>query len=135
LISTRLLDTNAVSDEMYDHPKVKARMAAQAGPVVTSIIVVGEIRYGLARLPAGKRRTDLEVKAARILSILPIEPITEQVADTYGRIKYDLEARGLPLNDNDLWTAATALALGAVLVTRDTDFAQVPGLQVEDWTQ
>jgi tRNA(fMet)-specific endonuclease VapC len=45
-----------------------------------------------------------------------------------------LDKQGLVLGDNDLWIAATALNLGAVLVTRDRDFRHVPGLTVEDWT-
>jgi predicted nucleic acid-binding protein len=38
------------------------------------------------------------------------------------------------LDENDLWIAATALALDAVLVTRDSDFQQIEGLSVNDWT-
>jgi predicted nucleic acid-binding protein len=39
------------------------------------------------------------------------------------------------MDDNDLWIAATALHLGAILVSRDKMFAYVPGLQVVDWNQ
>ena len=38
------------------------------------------------------------------------------------------------MSDNDLWIAAAALVLGAVLVTNDQGFKHVPGLTVEDWT-
>jgi tRNA(fMet)-specific endonuclease VapC len=127
-----LLDTNAVSDLMRDHPQVKARISAHAGPIGTTAIVVGEIRYGLDRLPAGKKRLDLEARAQTILAALVIEPVTEQVADTYGRLKASLERQGLSLDYNDLWIAATAIAQGSLLITRDQGFSQVAGLQVED---
>jgi len=39
------------------------------------------------------------------------------------------------LDENDLWIAATARALGAIVVTTDSDFQRVSGLQIEDWTQ
>ena len=39
------------------------------------------------------------------------------------------------MDENDLWIAATALALGATLVTRDSDFSGTPGLVIEDWTK
>jgi predicted nucleic acid-binding protein len=129
-----VLDTNAVSDLMRDHPQLKARVASASGPLVTSVVVRGEIRYGLDRLPAGKKRTALEARAQTILAALPCEPITEQVAEVYGRLKASLDSRGLALQDNDLWIAATALTLSAVLVSRDRAFASIPGLQVEDWT-
>ena len=58
-----LLDTNGVSDLMRDHPRVKARIATHPHPIATSVVAVGEIRYGLDRLPLGKKRTDLEARA------------------------------------------------------------------------
>ncbi len=61
--SLYLLDTNAVSDVMADHPRVKSRLSKQSGQIVTCAIVRGEIRYGLERLPFSKRRTKLEAKA------------------------------------------------------------------------
>jgi len=129
-----LLDTNAVSDLMRDHPQLKAQIGKHADPIATSVVVVGEIRYGLDRLPTGKKRTDLEARAQNILSALRIELVSEQIADAYGRLKASLESQGLNLDDNDLWIAASALTNGDVLVTRDKLFAQVPGLQVEDWS-
>jgi predicted nucleic acid-binding protein len=44
------------------------------------------------------------------------------------------ERKGLSLSANDLWIAATALALGAKLVTRDSDYAKIEGLPTENWT-
>jgi predicted nucleic acid-binding protein len=38
------------------------------------------------------------------------------------------------MDENDLWIAATALALNATLVTRDADFGGIAGLVMEDWT-
>ena len=100
-----LLDTNAVSDLMRDLAPIKARIAKYTDPVVTRVVVVGEIRYGLDRLPAGKKRTDLEARAQHILASLRIEPHTEQIAYAYGRLKATLESQGLNLDDNDLWIA------------------------------
>jgi tRNA(fMet)-specific endonuclease VapC len=130
-----LLDTNAISDIMMDHPRIKIQVAAHSGHYATSAIARGEIRYGLERLPIGKRRTTLEQKAAAVLAAMPCEPVTESAADTYGVIRRETEAKGVTLGDNDLWIAATALTLGAIVVSRDQGFRHVPGLLVEDWTQ
>lgn len=132
--SLYLLDTNTVSAVMADHPKVKARLSTQPARMVTCAIVWGEIRYGLERLPPGKRRANLETKANAVFAALPVEPITAAAADIYGTIRRRLELMGHNVSDNDLWIAAAALALGAVLVSNDQVFSHVPGLATEDWT-
>jgi predicted nucleic acid-binding protein len=129
-----ILDTNAISDLMRDHPQLKSHISQYPDLIATSVAAVGEVRYGLSRLPIGKKRNDLEARAQSILSALRIEPITEPVADSYGRLKATLESQGLNADDNDLWIAATALTTGALVVTRDHVFSQVPSLQVADWS-
>jgi tRNA(fMet)-specific endonuclease VapC len=133
---TYLLDTNAFSDLMRKHAKLDARMASlsQAERVVICTIVCGEIRFGLEQLPQGRRRQDLENQAAPLLAIIPCESIPEAAGDHYARIKLTRQRKGLTLDENDLWIAATAVALDAVLVSRDSDFQQIEGLKVDDWT-
>jgi predicted nucleic acid-binding protein len=133
-MAAALLDTNAISDLMRDHPNVKARVGNHPDPVLTSVVVLGELRYGLSRLPPGKKRTDLEARAQTILAAFRVEPVSEGVADVYGRLKASLESQGLTPGDNDLWIAATALVHPALVVSRDHIFSKIPGLQVEDWT-
>ena len=133
-MAVALLETNAVSDLMRDQAQIKARATAFAGQIITCSIVRGEIRFGIDRMAAGKKKNDLEKRALVVFTSIRCEPITPQIADIYGPIRASLEAKGLPLDDNDLWIAASALSLGAILVTRDQVFGQVPGLMVEDWT-
>jgi predicted nucleic acid-binding protein len=121
-MAVALLDTNAISDLMRDHPQIKARIATHADPIVSSVVAVGEIYYGLERLPAGKKRSDLEARAHVILAALRIELISEPIAKAYGQLKASLEAKGLVLGDNDLWIAATAINFGHTLVTRSILF-------------
>jgi hypothetical protein len=63
-----LLDTNAFSDVMVDDPRVRTRMAAlkPSDQVVACTIVKGEIFFGIKRLAPGKRRDDLEARAAKV---------------------------------------------------------------------
>ncbi len=113
-----------------------ARLARIAPTERISIcsIVRGEIQYGIQRLPEGKRKEELKAKAAKFFAILPCEPVPQAAGDQYARVKTDRERRGLGLDENDLWIAATTLALGAVLVSRDSDFKGIEGLQIDDWT-
>jgi len=98
--------------------------------VVTCTIVRGEILFGIARLPAGKRRTELEGTGRQFLAAFRCEPVPEQAGDFYAAVKLARQKRGLSLDENDLWVAATALALAATLVSRDSDFGRIEGLPV-----
>jgi predicted nucleic acid-binding protein len=131
-----LLDTNAFSDLMRDHPKIDARLTSLAATdqVVICSIVRGEIRYGIERLPNSKRRRDLDTKATRLFAVISCEPVPEAAGDQYANVKLSRQQKGLALDENDLWIAATALTIGATLVSRDSDFQQISGLTVEDWT-
>jgi len=78
----------------------------------------------------GRRRTELEAKAGSLLAVLPCESIPPGAGDRYSHVKISQQRRGLPLDENDLWIAATALALDATLVSRDNDFQAVDRLRV-----
>lgn len=131
-----LLDTNAFSDLMREHPTIQGRVAAlpDQDRVIICHVVRGEILYGIVRLPEGKRRADLMSKAHKLFASLPCEAVSETAGDYYANVKFASYSKGLTLDENDLWIAATALASGSVLVTRDRDFQAVDGLTVIDWT-
>ena len=62
-------------------------------------------------------------------------PFDDAAAEIYGRIRADLESRGMPIGPNDTMIAAIALANGFTVATHNTaEFGRVSGLQVEDWT-
>lgn len=127
-----LLDTNAVSDLMRAHTRIENWISGLDADdlVVTCTIVRGETLFGIARLPEGRRRSELEETCGEVFSAMSCEPITERAADFYASVKLSRQQKGLALDENDLWIAATALALGATLVSRDRDFAGIRGLSV-----
>ena len=131
-----LLDTNAFSDLMRKHSRVEGRMSSL--PVVDRVVICpvvrGEILYGIEQLPQSRRRQNLERQAAPLFAIIPCEPIPEGAGDHYARIKLTRQQKGLTLDENDLWLAATAMALNSLLITRDSDFQQIGGLTANDWT-
>ena len=60
----------------------------------------------------------------------PCEPIPPAAGDLYASLKVAQQTRGVPLDENDLWIAATALAINATLVSRDSDFQRIEGIAV-----
>lgn len=100
-----------------------------------SPIVKGEILFGIRRLPAGSRRQDLEQRANELFADVQCDPIPENVADVYAQIKVAAQQRGTSFGECDLWIAATALSLDAILVASDSDYERIVelGLRLEDW--
>jgi tRNA(fMet)-specific endonuclease VapC len=78
----------------------------------------------------GSRRGELEGAGQRFLDAFQCEPVPVRAADFYASVKVERQRRGLTLDENDLWIAATAMALNAILVSRDADFIGIEGLAV-----
>jgi tRNA(fMet)-specific endonuclease VapC len=96
------------------------------------VIVAGELRYGC--LKKGSARLTERVEAVlREIKVLSLEP---EVSAHYSEIRRDLDALGIPIGQNDLWIAAQARSVEAVLVTDNEDgLRRVEGLVVENWLQ
>lgn len=132
-----LLDTNVVSELTRPRPAppVEAWFEEVADEALhLSVLTVGELRRGVERLPAGKRKEKLRYWLEHELPAWFGErllPIDSAVADTWGRLQAGAE-RTLPAIDSLL--AATALHHHLRLVTRNTaDFA-IDGLEtVNPW--
>lgn len=127
-----LLDTNIVSDLVYDPQGRTARKIAEVGAdaVATSLIVASELRFGAAKKRAPRLTSQLDeiLKGLRVLSLEP------PVDRTYAKVRAALEALGASIGANDLFIAAHALALNMILVTdNEREFRRVPGLKVENW--
>lgn len=136
-VATYLLDSSIFSLLVADNQDVRLRVTKLQFPdrVTICSVVRGEVLFGVERLPEGKRRRELARKVTDWLAALSCQSAPEVAGDHYARIKRGAERRGTPLGENDLWIAATAVALGAVLVTKDTDFDRVPELRCEDWSR
>jgi tRNA(fMet)-specific endonuclease VapC len=131
-----LLDTNMVSALMRQEATVLAHLARlpEADTLYLSVITHAEIRYGIHRMPVGRRRRSVERAYALLLPQLGrLLEVAQGVAEAYAVLKAGLESRGIILPENDLWIAATALTGDLALVTDDGHFAAVPHLRTENW--
>ena len=82
----------------------------------------------------GKRRQRLQSMANLLFVQIPCVAIPESAGDYYSSVKLDTKHKGLSLQVNDIWIAATGLALGATVVTHDSDFQAIAGLPLVDWS-
>lgn len=115
-----------------DPPHVRERLVALPLRSVTiSAVTQGELLYGLAK--RGNSAT-LGALIHEFLIRVEVLPWTAAVASTYGTLRAECAARGVTLGALDMMIAAQAVAVGAVLVTRDKAFSHVRGkLSIEDW--
>ena len=130
----RLLDTNIVS---YILKKSDAAVLQRFAKVpyerrAISVITEAELRYGLAKVPFSILAHS---QVPEFLSKISILPWDSAAAIVFGHLRAAREKIGKPIQTLDLQIAAHALALGAILVTRDAGFRDIPGLVCEDWTQ
>lgn len=127
-----VLDTSVVSTLMRGSTGITqwiSRLGSTA-QAITCPTVRGEVLFGVARLPEGKRKAALAADAEQAFRVFPTSAMPASAGEVYSQIKASCQAAGRPLDENDLWIAATAIALGATLATMDSDFDEVPGLSI-----
>ena len=127
-----LLDTNIVSDLIRNPQGKAARRIAKVGEgaICTSIIVAAEWRYGAAKSGSARLRKAVE----DLLGEIEVLPFDVPADGDYGDIRASLEIVGTPIGSNDLLIAAHARAVGAIIVTANTEeFKRVKGVKVENW--
>ena len=133
-----VIDTNVVSElwRVAPDPKVLAWMDAQVvETLVLSAITVAELRFGLAAMPQGKRRTIYRERLER--EVLPafagrVLPLDLDAAKAYGELMARARAAGLAIGNADGYIAATAASRGLMVATRDTSPFKAAGLAVID---
>jgi len=130
------LDSNIIIASMRGHrPELSERLVRAFGQyktIAVPVIVVMELRYGVARARNPIRaRATLDNFLAAPFQILPF---TEDDAERTGIIRADLARRGLTIGPFDVLIAAQALERDLTLVTNNTrEFSRVPRLKIEDW--
>jgi tRNA(fMet)-specific endonuclease VapC len=107
---------------------VEARLGEEERAI--SVITVSELLHGVRRA-TGDRRARRSAFVEHLLAGLRAIPITEPVARIHAELWAQLAARGEVIGAHDLWIAATGVAHGLGVATRNAaEFERVPGLRV-----
>lgn len=132
-----LLDSNILSEPSRPHPNgnVQSRLLTHRNHVCTAAPVLHEMRYGVARMPEGRRKQALTSYLEQVLQQpLTILPYDREAALLHAEERARLTSQGRipPFIDGQI--AAIAMVNNLTLVTRNTDdFADFTGLTVENW--
>jgi len=120
-----LLDTSAVSEVVKPKPDpavIEWLTQADEEALFLSVLTIGELEKGVAKLADGKRRTRLRAWVRRDLVTRfagRLLPVDLQIADRWGALVGTSESKGLPLPVIDSLIAATCLVHGLTAVTRN----------------
>ena len=134
---TYLLDTCVVSELVKPGPDetVVAWMARVPDEAChLSVITVGELAKGAARLPPSAKRVRLERWIGELISQYGVRiiPVDASVARRWGRLSGELSRKGITTLMGDGLIAATALVHGLKLATRNIADFKPFGVEIVD---
>ena len=135
-----VLDTNVISELMRPQPESQVLAWANGlDPEAVSMTAMNEaeILHVLARLPDGRRKQQLQQSWDLLVAELfvgRIWPFTSKAAHWYGELLWRRELLARPMATADALIAATALAHGVSLATRNVaDFAEIGLELINPW--
>jgi toxin FitB len=128
-----VLDTNVVSALMTDDQAIDPWLATvRPDELYTTVMTQAEIRYGLARLADGRRKSDLTQRADHLF-----DDISERVlvfeakaADFYGQLVASRQGAGRSLSVPDAIIASITAVNRASLATRNARDFDACGIEV-----
>ena len=130
-----LLDTCVLSEFRKPAPsaKVLAWMDEQADDsLYISVLTIGELDKGICRMPPSNRKTNLAAFVDALIARFDrrILNLDTETLRRWGEMIAALESKGRPMPVIDSLMAATALARGMTLVTRNEDDFIPAGIRV-----
>jgi predicted nucleic acid-binding protein len=130
-----VLDTNVVSEAMKPgpHPAVQAWLDEQAADTLyLSSVTLAELLFGIASLPAGRRKNALAQTLDGLLELFRdrVLAFDTDAARHYAELAVAARAAGKGFSTTDGYIAAIAAARGFSVATRDVAPFRAAGLKV-----
>ena len=130
-----VLDTNVVAEAMKTgpHPSVRAWLNDQvAETLYLSSVTLAELLFGIAALPAGKRKDMLAQALGGLVGLFRdrVLPFDTDAARRYAELAVmaKVGGRGFPIPDG--YIAAIAASRGFIVASRDTSPYEAVGVSV-----
>lgn len=130
-----MLDTNICIYAIKHKPERVLLRLQEHDPseICISSVTYAELVHGVEKSQAIERN---RVSLTLLLANIEIMNFDSLAAESYGKIRADLERAGKPIGPLDMMIAGHAKALGYVVVTNNTkEFGRVEGLKLENWAE
>ena len=129
-----LVDANVLSEPTKPAPdaRVVAWLRQHERDLAVNPIILGELEYGILLLPASRRRTRLEQWFAAGVQRLRVLDFDTTTAAAWARLLARLKKKGRAMPIKDSLIAATALAYGLTVATRNTTDFRNTGVEIEN---
>lgn len=130
-----VLDTNVVSEAMKPepHPPVRAWLNDQAAETLyLSSVTLAELLFGIAALPAGKRKDMLAQALDGLMGLFRdrVLPFDTDAARRYAELAVTAKTGGRGFPTPDGYIAAIAASRGFIVASRDTAPYEAAGVSV-----
>ena len=131
-----VLDTNVVSELMRRAPEsgvVAWVDELRPSDVLITAVTVAELMYGVARLPNGRRKWEVQARVEGVLTVElrdQILPFDARAAYHYAGIVVARERTGRPIGMADAQIAAICRTWNAGLASRHVDDFAETGIEV-----
>lgn len=125
-----LIDTSICVAAQRGH-RIEGSFLQNAPEIAVNPVVAGELYLGASLstdVAANRRKVTAFLLSPRVRML----PIGAETARFYALIKTQLQRKGRPIPDNDVWIAASAMEHGLALLTHDRHFDHVEGLLLAD---
>jgi tRNA(fMet)-specific endonuclease VapC len=139
-VTLYILDTDHISLQQRFHPAVLQRLQAlrEDDSIAVTVITVEEQIRGRLEIIRRHGASPLQLAAytafqqtLRYFATWQVLDFTQTAFDQFSALRQ----QRIRIGSQDLRIAAITFTNAAILVTRNTrDFAQVPGLVIEDWS-
>jgi predicted nucleic acid-binding protein len=133
-----ILDTNVISELtrlVPDSGVITWLDSLPAEEAAITAITAAELRYGVSRMPDGRRKTELSEAVHALINAdfrNRIEPFDVLAADQYADVVTVRERAGQPISISDAQIAAICRVLNATLATRNTSDFKGAGVNLID---
>lgn len=130
-----MLDTNICIYAIKHKPEQVFLKLQEHDPseVCISSVTYAELVHGVEKSQSIEKN---RVALALLLANIEIMDFDSSAAESYGKIRADLEKAGKPIRPLDMMIAGHAKSLGYTVVTNNTkEFMRVNGVKLENWAE